>query len=52
MIRITTAYFVAAVVIRDHRVVRCAPILQYMQGWSVEQVCEYCEKKHWHWSLE
>jgi len=47
MIRIEVPHFVAGVVLRNGRVVRAAPILQYMMGWRQPRITEYCYKKGW-----
>ena len=47
MIRISAPHFVAGVVLENNTVVRAAPILKYMMGWSWRQVRHYCICKHW-----
>jgi hypothetical protein len=55
MIRIEAPHFVAAVIlgtVNPHyasasRVVRAAPILRYMQGWTEQRVIAYCEHRGW-----
>lgn len=42
MIRITAPHFCAG--ITDGR---AAPILQYMKGWTVKRIREYCVKRGW-----
>lgn len=44
MIRIVAPHFVAGLVI-DPR--RCAPIVKYMQSWTVERILGYCKSKGW-----
>jgi hypothetical protein len=51
MIRITAPHFVAGVVITCGRVGRRARILDYMIGWTAQQVIAYVEKKHWRYEL-
>lgn len=47
MIHITSTYFCAAVVLENDRVVRAAPILKWMMGWSQQQVIQHCWNKFW-----
>lgn len=47
MIVIDSGYFYAAVVLGWGRVVRCAPVLKYMRGWSVEHVVTYARSRGW-----
>ena len=49
LVVIDAPHFFAGVCIsaQDDRVVRCAPIVKYMRGWSRQQVLEYCRLKHW-----
>lgn len=49
MIRIVSDYFVAGLVLdRNYlTVIRAAPILSYMMGWSVIKVIQYCDLKNW-----
>lgn len=46
-IRIVAPHFVAGVVLLDDCVVRAAPILKYMMGWSRCRIELYCERKGW-----
>lgn len=47
--RITSPRFVAGfeATAELRVVINSAPILRYMQGWSINKVKEYCRKKHW-----
>ena len=47
LIVIDAPHFYAGVVLQDGRVVRFAPIVKYMRGWSRQQVLDYCRRKHW-----
>lgn len=47
LIRIVSPYFVAGVVLGSKRVIRAAPILKYMKGWTKDQVLSYAKKKGW-----
>jgi hypothetical protein len=47
VIRIEAPHFTAGVVLRDGIVVRAAPIVSYMRGWSQARVRSYCERKGW-----
>ena len=47
LIRIKSSYFVAGVVLENAKVIQAAPIVNYMRGWSVENVIEYCRAKGW-----
>lgn len=50
--RIEAPHFVAAAEIQDGVVVRTAPILDYMMGWTTEQVRDYVESKKWQMESE
>jgi hypothetical protein len=43
MLRISAPHFVAGIV----RGGRCAPIINYMKGWTLSQIKEYCHSKKW-----
>lgn len=45
--RIVAPHFVAGIVIEDGKVVRAAPIVRYMLGWSEDRVREYVNRKGW-----
>jgi hypothetical protein len=47
MIRIESPYFVAGVIVQGDKVIRAAPIVKYMFGWTATKVVEYCKKKGW-----
>lgn len=47
VIQIEADHFSAGVLTRSGRVVEAAPIVRYMQGWAVERVMGYCDKKGW-----
>jgi len=44
---IDAPHFHAGIVFLDDRVVRAAPIVSYMKGWSRDRVRAYCKKKGW-----
>lgn len=48
---INAPYFCAGVVIEDGRVVRAAPIIHYMRGWSQTRAMDYCRRKGWEFVL-
>lgn len=49
MLRITAPRFCAGLVLNAcDVVVRCAPIVRYMRGWTRENVRYYCRYKGWH----
>lgn len=50
MIIITAPHFVAAVILdpRARIVIRAAPILRYMLGWTEERVVDYLKFKGWY----
>src|SRR5215475_152470 len=51
IVRLSSKWFVAAVLLdRGGHVYRCAPLLQYMMGWSRVRVLRYARIRHW--SLE
>ena len=45
--RITSSYFCAGLVMAEGCVIRAAPILRYMHGWTRESVQSYCRMKDW-----
>jgi hypothetical protein len=45
--RIVSSHFVAGLVLKDEVVVRSAPILSYMIGWTNLKVEQYCNRKGW-----
>lgn len=47
--RIEAPHFVASVTVSPilDQIIRAAPIVGYMKGWSVKQVADYCKKKGW-----
>ena len=47
VIHLSSGYFCAAVVTKDATVIRTAPILKHMNGWSIERVKAYANKKGW-----
>lgn len=47
LIWIDSGYFFAGVVVVDNIVVRAAPIVKYMRGWSGDRVCAYARSKRW-----
>lgn len=44
---INAPHFYCGIVLIDDRVIRAAPIVKYMIGWSRNRVREYCTKKCW-----
>lgn len=48
MIRISASHFVAGLVLVDDFVVRAAPIVKYMLGWTGGMVDNYCSYRGWH----
>jgi hypothetical protein len=50
-IQIIAPHFTGYVEVGDSgKVVRAAPIVNYMMSWSVERVTQYCDKKGWKWT--
>ena len=52
LIRIAAPYFVAGIILVPDlfgvfSVVKAAPILRYMKGWSYSRVFAYCNQKNW-----
>lgn len=47
LIRIEAPHFVAGVIIKDGLVVRAAPIVKYMRGWTTTRVTSYAASKGW-----
>jgi len=46
-IRIVGPNFVAGLVIEADRVIRVAPILGYMRGWTTERVSALAQRRGW-----
>jgi hypothetical protein len=40
-------HFFAAVVLTNGAVTRCAPIVNYMHGWSRQRVLDYARRRGW-----
>ncbi len=52
MIRIDSGYFIAGVIFNNQGVVvRAAPIVKYMKGWSKDSVIAYATRKGWQWEV-
>ena len=49
LVRIVAPHFVAGLVARAGAVVRAAPIIRYMVGWTGKRVRDYCARKGWTW---
>lgn len=47
LIRITSTYFCAGVVLIDNMVWYATPILRYMIYWDLEKITFYVKKKNW-----
>lgn len=47
IIHIDAPHFCAGVLLNGDVVVRAAPILKYMKGWTWHRVMAYCDKKRW-----
>jgi len=46
-LQISSDRFIAGVEFERDKVVRAAPIVKYMRGWSRKRVLDYCDKKGW-----
>jgi len=44
---IDAPHFYAGVTLKNHVVIKAAPIVKYMIGWNVERVGAYCTQKNW-----
>lgn len=47
LVRIVTPYFVAGVVVGE----RAAPIIRYMESWSLQRIQNYVVSKGWEMQL-
>lgn len=47
VVTIDAPHFNAGIVAENGKVVRAAPIIRYMIGWTGVQVRDYCRKKGW-----
>ncbi len=47
LIRITSSYFCAGVVLKENMIWYAASILRYMIYWNEERVLSYAKKKGW-----
>jgi len=52
LIIIDGSHFYAAVIMKDDHVVKTAPIVHYMKGWTLEKVKTYCRRKRWRLVLD
>lgn len=48
LVQITSPHFVSGLVHRHGQPNLCAPIVSYMQDWSLPAIKRYCDKKGWH----
>ena len=44
---IDAPYFCAGICLENDVVTKCAPIVNYMKGWNVARIRNYCNKKKW-----
>lgn len=51
LLRIVAPHFVAGVEAQGSRIVRAAPIVHYMVGWSRTRFVGYAEEKGWQWQV-
>ncbi len=51
IIRIVAPRFVAGIILAHGRIIRCAPILRHMFGWTMSEVVTYCRKRGWQWQV-
>ena len=51
LLRLTLSSAIAGVELAGGRVVRAAPVIRYMLGWSVRRVQDYCQRRGWRWQL-
>jgi hypothetical protein len=51
VVQITSAYFCAAIVVSNGKVIDAAPILKYMIGWSFTKVEQYAAVKRWEYNF-
>lgn len=49
MFRIVAPHFVAGGVYHEKVIIRVAPIIKYLLGWSEKDVMNYCQKKGWNY---
>lgn len=49
LIQVSAPHFTAGVEARDGRIVRAAPIVRYMVGWTGDRFAAYCRHKGWAW---
>ena len=47
VLRVVAPYFCAGVVLEEGVVVKAAPILGYMRGWSMSKCQNYARRKGW-----
>jgi hypothetical protein len=51
LIQITSNYFCAGIELRGIVVIRTAPILRYMKGWTRYKVEQYSTRKGWQYNV-
>jgi len=47
LVQISSSYFTAGIILEGKKVVKAAPILKYMLGWTLSRVLSYCKYKRW-----
>ena len=48
IVHIDSGHFNAGVIIDSVNIVnKAAPVVHYMQGWTLEEVLAYCNRKNW-----
>lgn len=50
LVRIEAPWFVAGIVFQQGRVIRAAPIVNYMLGWDITRVSGYANRRRWNLS--
>ena len=47
LVHIDSNYFCCGIILKNNVVVKTAPIVEYMRGWSLREVVAYCNYRKW-----
>jgi len=49
LILIKAPHFIAGIVLINGQATVCAPIVEWLTGWTIDGIIDVCNKKKWHW---
>jgi hypothetical protein len=47
LLAIDAPHFYCGVILCNDRVIRAAPIVRYMRGWTADRLRRYCQRRGW-----